>query len=393
MEYNSLEDFIKINEKPAEDICPKCKNKVELVFLDYEIQIENILIEVIELPQLECTTCSNKLLTEKSKRLILFLNEKCKRYDENRFRFESKGLEKRYKFAEKFNFKYDYRDYENIPGLHALTGDGFLTPVYFTKEALIYFMHHPNYELNIFSETYGIFGYSKGLSIPFGINKNDKLIIWLGDLDRLNDNTLEYLKIHNINSDHTIINTEFYDAQINSEWSEPITEIKIVNYRNKLYDLLKFKHGLDLHFLDKEVITALDDIKKPITYSENEIKPVISGLHKILIEAVDKEVLRKYYEEVKDNKDPNYKKWGSIKYYDFLLSRFTLNPTKDLIAPLYLLNDLRNIFFHLLSSDEEEKLKQNIIASLKISNYDLKVIYNQLMLRLIEFYREFIKVL
>lgn len=35
--------------------------------------------------------------------------------------------------------------------------EGFLTPVYFEKEALVFFLAMPEYEVEIFSESYGYF--------------------------------------------------------------------------------------------------------------------------------------------------------------------------------------------------------------------------------------------
>lgn len=384
----SFEDFYKENKSLSIDKCPKCGNKVELVFIDYHIQIDEYSIEVKELPQLECTNCHNRVLTSKSKKVIVYLYEECKSNNKLGVQVTPRELNKRYQFCEGYNFTYDYRDYENIPGLTALTGDGFLTPVYFTKETLIYFMHHPDYELNLFSESYGVFSYKDLFEVPFGLNKNDKLVLWLGDLEKLDDMTLKYLQIHNLPSDHVLMDTEFYDAQLNVIWSEPIIERQIVNQRNKVYDKLKSKHGLDIHHLEEEVIKALENIKKPITYSENEIKPVISALHKILIEAVNTSSLKEYYERLVEKKDKDYKSWGSIKYYDFLLSQFSHKPTRELVAPLYLLNDLRIIFFHLLSSEREEKLKQNILTTLGLTSFDIKEVYTRLIGKLDELFKE-----
>lgn len=163
-------------------------------------------------------------------------------------------------------------------------------------------------------------GYKDEFEIPFGINTNKKVVFWLGDLDKLDSATQNYLKINNIESDHRIIDSEFYDAQLKVIWSDPIIERQIINLRNKMYDTLKQKHSLDLHHLDKEVINEIENINKPITYSDLEVKPVISALHKILIEAVNISNFKNYYENNVGKKDKNYKQWKSIKYYQFILS-------------------------------------------------------------------------
>ena len=71
------------------------------------------------------------------------------------------------------------------------------------------------------------------------------------------------------------------------------------------------------------------------------MKPVISALHKILIEAVNISNFKNYYENNVGKKDKNYKQWKSIKYYQFILSQYISDEDelRKIIAPLYLLND------------------------------------------------------
>ena len=126
----------------------------------------------------------------------------------------------------------------------------------------------------------------------------------------------------------------------------------------------------------------IENINKPITYSDLEVKPVISALHKILIEAVNISNFKNYYENNVGKKDKNYKQWKSIKYYQFILSQYISDEDelRKIIAPLYLLNDLRIIYFHLVSTDEVEKLKNNIVSSLSINRFDeTEIMYNKLM--------------
>lgn len=378
----TYEQFYEENKDLTIDLCKKCNSKLELVFKQYEIEIDGKVLIIEDFPQLECQSCGERFLSGHSKKIVAEGYYELMRRGDTKVISKPRNLNKRYSFCEDINFKYDYRDYDNIPGLHALAGDGFLTPVFFNKECLIYFMHHPEYTLNIFSETYGVIGYKEEFKIPFGINTNKKVVFWLGDLDKLDTTTQNYLKINNIESDHKIINSEFYDAQLKVIWSDPIIERQIINLRNKMYDVLKDKYSLDLHHLDKEVINEIANINKPIVYSDLEVKPVISALHKILIEAANISNFKNYYEKIVDKKDKNYKQWKSIKYYQFILSQYILDEDelRKIIAPLYLLNDLRIIYFHLVSIDEVEKLKKNIVNSLEINNFEeTEIMYNKLM--------------
>ncbi|AWC45254.1 hypothetical protein ACQVUL_17360 [Bacillus cytotoxicus] len=77
-------------------------------------------------------------------------------------------------------------------------------------------------------------------------------------------------------------------------------------------------------------------------------------------------------------RDENYINWKSIKYYEFLLT--TLTDEKDIktvISPLYLLNDLKNIFSYLMSNKKVEDTKKNILKTLELEEFDLKKVYNR----------------
>lgn len=399
MKKLSLNEFIDENMSLSIHECNKCGHPVELTFEPYDIFIEDKRIQIDKLPQLKCIICNNKVLTEKAKKVIVYLFDELVKGNRTSVISNHNHMGKRYPFCQKYGFKYDYEDYENIPGLTALNGDGFLTPIYFHKYALIYFMHHPEYELNLFSETYGELRYKDEFVIPFGININDRVITWLGDLDLLDDVTLTFLKIHNIDSDHMLINSEFYLAQMCCIFSEPIIEQQIVNKRNKLYDLLKIKFLLNINHLDEEVIGVLGDLKKPITYSEIEIRPVISALHKIIIEAVNTENLKAFYRQKAQQVDQKHNSWGSIKLYEFMLMLISNKHSiddeiKDLISPLYILNDLRILYFHMLSQEKQNELKQNIVNTLQIASFDDSTeMYNKLLARLNTLFEYMVKVL
>ena len=87
-----------------------------------------------------------------------------------------------------------------------------------------------DYELDFFSESYGSIakkgtdGWQYEWKIVFGINKNDKVILFLGDLDQIDsdDRAIYWLKSYNVNSDHCIVDTELYRGQFGCIFSEPI---------------------------------------------------------------------------------------------------------------------------------------------------------------------------
>lgn len=146
----TYEQFYEENKDYTTDICKECNSKLELVLKKYEIEIDMRTLIIEDFPQLECQSCGKKFLSENSKKIVAEGYYELLRRGNTKVISKPRNLNKRYSFCEEINFKYDYRDYDNIPGLHALMGDGFLAPVFFYKECLIYFMHHPEYTLSIF---------------------------------------------------------------------------------------------------------------------------------------------------------------------------------------------------------------------------------------------------
>lgn len=81
-------------------------------------------------------------------------------------------------------------------------------------------------------------------------------------------------------------------------------------------------------------------------------------------------------------------KMKSIKLYEGLLQTIVTSDEqiKEIIAPLYLLNELRIIYDHLLPQDERDKRKKNVADSLSVSKFDESMIYNVLLDRLSAFF-------
>ena len=116
-------------------------------------------------------------LPEHSKILISSIYNQMVEEGQNEVYKVWKGRYKKFNYCISQDFIYDHRDYYSIPGLcydDEHSEEGFLTPVYFTKKVLLYFLHDPDYYVNLASETYGDFQYKDLWAIPFGINRTGK---------------------------------------------------------------------------------------------------------------------------------------------------------------------------------------------------------------------------
>lgn len=190
--FSSYEEFIIDYKNYRMDKCDKCGSVREIIVNEVSITLEGRILHFPELFVLCCKKCGCKCLPEYSKQMIDGAYKNMVKQNQYVGEFVSKNYKKEFEYCKDQNYNYDHKDYYNIPGLcyddeHSV--EGFLTPVYFDRKALIYFLSVPEYDVDIFSETYGHIGkkdvegvYVYDWNVPFGFNRNGKLVFWLGDL-------------------------------------------------------------------------------------------------------------------------------------------------------------------------------------------------------------------
>jgi hypothetical protein len=140
------------------------------------------------------------------------------------------------------------------------------------------------YEVEIFSESYGYIAkkdfsglYQYDWNVPFGFNTNGKLIMWLGDIDDMDDKTKGILKPFNVPSDHLLIDSEFYQAQMKCVFREPIIEKRILINKEAFISNIKKKHSVDLSHLTDECQEHEKKVKKPVVFTETAVAEVINA--------------------------------------------------------------------------------------------------------------------
>jgi hypothetical protein len=184
------------------------------IFTNFHEDVSGVDISIAGLPVLRCADCNKDYLPDKSRFAIIEHHEHA----------SEKGLSSvtvtRLKLTQDFGFTkirllYDIDDYYYIPGLERPFNVGFLTPVYFNRKVLLKYDASPNCRVKFASPTYGTID-GEAFSISFGINKNGKVIMWLGDIAKLPEPEQYYLRSENVESDHSI-GSEFYDGASTSE--------------------------------------------------------------------------------------------------------------------------------------------------------------------------------
>jgi hypothetical protein len=227
------------------------------------------------------------------------------------------------------------------------------------------------------SKTYGDIRKGDDYSIPFGINQNRKVIMWLGDIATLPKNEQYYLRSENIDSDHTI-GSEFYDGQIECIFTDLSPEDELIKTRSEFHESAYKKFGHRLTHLDNETLTLIEDFTPPVVETEKEILHVIDLLNKINIESLDSGVIGKLLED----RGIDTVKLGGLKRLQKLFEHeFPHQNIATVVSPLFVLYDLRVAYSHLTSKEKREKILSFCCERLGFKEIPLKFndIYTQVI--------------
>lgn len=362
----------------------KTNEELQLYFGKHETMIDGIIVKLENVPLL---INKNNVVSypDKTKYLIKYFVEQAKKKGEKGISLIPKSnKEIRYSFAEKFNFKYSHIDYEYIPGLIREWDEGFLTPVFFNIKVLNKYSQDPDYTLDVFSGTYGSIYKGNEWHIAFGINKNKKVIMWLGDIDGLPEEEKYYLRSENIESDHDI-HSEFYNGQIEVQFAEPSIEGKAFQSKILLNKNILEKYNFDLYTFHGEISTILENLNLPIFWNEKHTYPFIESLNRIFVESLNSVGIKNYINSLNTKHDIKNLK-GLKLFQKFIEIHSNEEIAQKLMLPFFVLYDFRIVSSHLLSNEKKEAMLKSISERLKIEykedNYEL--IYKELIQKILE---------
>ena len=335
--YNSIKELTDsiVSWKPS---CLKCKGFNELDEYEAKFIIENYEITFDKIPLLKCALCGEIVIPPYSLARVNHAYLEMIKKKIYKFSCKLSNFHEKNKYCNELSLVYSKHDYECIPGLKSLSDDGFLAPVYFNRKILTILMQFPEYEVDWFSEGYGcVSKKEEWQNIVFGINSNGKLVMWLGDLDSMDITTQKYFEINNVESDHKIIDSDFYRAQILSLWSEGKKDRMVFINRNKFYDNAKIKYSINLYHLEEECNKKKKNFKSPVLYLDSELKESIETMHQYCIEGVSVLELKKLcfkLDSAYTYKDLNGLK--SIKLLEIIFKQlYGSLDASSFISPLY----------------------------------------------------------
>ncbi len=251
--------------------------------------------------------------------------------------------------------------------------DGYLTPVYFNKQVLIKYLYDSRFYCDFTSETYGTIG-NNDFHISFGINKNGSVLMWLGDImSQTPQKEQFYLLVENKEPEGEAA-SEFYEAQVNAQFTEPPLEIKTLNKIEKLNSAFEAKYACFL-YKERSIEERIDEARRYKRIHMNDIddfKRFITELNEIINESTNNTALR----QLLDTKGVAYEK-GS-KGNKLLEKVYTsiLGDKDNTIAPFFYLYDLRLWSAH---TGKEEILRE-VTGKLGLhKSVELKDIFDALL--------------
>jgi hypothetical protein len=355
--------------------CDDCDEAMDLVFKDFEDEVSGVAIRIAELPYLHCPHCQRDYLPDGSRFAIIEHHRQAIEKNAPSVNVARRKIVRNFGFTA-VPFLYDPDDYYYIPGLKRPWNEGFLTPVFFNGRVLLKYDSSPDYEVRFASPTYGTIVFSDGGSISFGVNKNGKVFMWLGDIADLPEAEQYYLRSENVESDHSI-GSDFYDGQIECIFTEPPLENKLFALRSEFVEACFRRFGDKIAHLDEEVLELAAGFNPPVVDTEKERRHVADTLNKIYVESLDNVALAKVLKGLGGDTD----KLGSLKRLQGILERVL--PEEDiagLLLPLYTLYDLRVAYSHLTSAERAEQILDTVTERLKLmKGAGLVQIYNRLL--------------
>jgi len=364
----------------------ECDTYLYLTYGEYKEERDGKEFIFAEYPLLVCPECSNQYLPDASIPGKEMAIERGLEDDRDVIYFPDIIQINNGNFIEtEVSFKYDQNDYYLIPGLWRLNDNGFLTPIFFNIEVLLKYVHHPQYSLELGANTYGVLYKDKEPFIAFGINRNGKVIMWLGDIDKLNIKEQFYLRSENIKSDHDVY-SEFYVGQIEAIFSEPSDEKKVFQQRLGFSEKILNEFNISLSHLEPETIKEARKIVKPIVNTEEAFCSVIIPLNNIFVESINNKDLIKDIKSIDSECDTTGMR--SLKLFELWLEKRGISDASNIISPLFILYDLRVAFSHLQSLTTKEEQISYCCERLELPEdcRDFLEIYKHLMKSLIEMY-------
>lgn len=259
----------------------------------------------------------------------------------------------------------------------------FLTPVYFNKKILNNYI----YDTLNYTVSDSIIIHLDQWSLPFSINSDDKVIVWLGDLGRIPYSEQKVWKAFNIPPQGDI-EDKFLRRQLNCEWTDSSLGEK--GLFSKINEINKIFYNKYNEFLFIELSSADIDLESalliPATNSTPTYQNFLMQLSKVTVERINVHLIGKTLP--KDSlKDENGNRFGSRIQLNIFLKQLGISNADRLDNIFKIIYNSRNkLSGHTGSIDEYNKVwgregfyKPNFISDAKSIILSLNNVLNDII--------------
>lgn len=369
--------------------CEQCGAPRRMVIDTCEGKVAGKSVKLGNLPLLQCDSCRQFALHAYARDLVMTAVEESHARSKIEMTLDLKTVCDDVNYAGYPEFQIDPTDYYFLPGLWRPNDSGFLTPVFFRKRVLHRYHSDDTYDLDYASNTYGTIGFPEGQTLEFGINRQDLVIMWLGDLARLPQDELSYLRSENVLSDHDIA-SDFYRGQIDCEFEYDSRERELMRFHTEFKKKIKQALSMRLSNYYSDINRALQDFKEPPLWSIKEVGHIWRSMNNVLVESLNndgiKDTIHKYEPQV------DLKNLRGLKLLEQLLLRACPTFNKNTLSPLFVLYDLRLVVSH-SASDNLQKTFDSCYSRLGLApaSSSFKDLHHRLIDKLKDMYEQLIQ--
>ena len=366
-----------------------CGDWLKLEYRQLNQDIDGVQMILADAPILICPACKSEFLPDLLRILLKDNAEKGKKMNMKKpvFRggFPTSSRDGRFELCKDVSFRYDSNDCRYISGLFSQCAImGFFTPVFFNKRVLHKYMAFDEYRVDMASNTYGTI-FHDDWQISFGINRNDKVFVWLGDLDEIPSSEQSYFLSENIESDHDV-GSEFYAATREAEFTDFSNENKLLNERSN-FDKSCNDLGVKIFRYEKDTYEVLGDLIRPVNWNEQGIIHVINTLNKLCVESINNDSLKQDIKKL--NKSIDTTNWGSMKLMQKWIELHCSDiDSKEIMKPFFVLYDFRIVFDHEMKKQDEEEKLDFCYERLGITNKNYESLYDEIVKQMTDSYNK-----
>lgn len=296
-------------------------------------------------------------------------------------------------------FAYDSADWLAIPMLRQSESelDGYYAPVFFRRVVLLKYIVRDEYTTRQFRDG-GSIHFPNGSDLRYGINRSGLVVCWLGDLDGIPAEEQHYMLSENVASDHDVVSGLYTQSRLH-EAEGKTDEQMLASALHRLVRTVRKKRKFELYQLRAAEIQILQNMQRPVIWNDTLVS-TMTGLTRAYIESLRGDLLRKACRGKAGAVAPPQKPCktcgavaepapkGSLQLLEEWLELEFRGSASDVMRPLKVLKEWRNILAHRSDADPNKRLLWCYSAMGIHRQQTPERLYDTMIRRMLEAYRE-----